>query len=768
MINFARMNRFSKVLSNILLLAATVSCSTTRVLQEGEYRLATVDVKVLNDKEFNESELLTYVKQKPNSNFIFGWSPGLNIYNWQNGKGNGWDRFVKKIGVAPVIYDPELVDKSIENVGRHLEYIGYYGSEISSQIRVKRRNVHIVYTIDLGKTYRLEDIRYHLPDNSDFSETFSKDIHNSTLKSGNILSEASLETESVRSSNFIRNNGFYDFNKNYFFFSADTLRADGTADLDVTINEYTRNETEKEAKPLRQYQIGKVTMTYPNSLKIRRKVLEELNTVKTGELYSDEDISNTYSRLTSLRMFSSVNIVTAAADSNKVDCSIQLVQSKLQGFKINIEGSVNSTGLFGVSPQLSYYHKNVFHGGEWLNLSFMGNFQMQFKNKIRAHEFGVSSSLSFPKFLFLPYELFKGPSIPRTDINLSYNYQDRPEYTRNIISTSFGFSGSKGPRFFYQAYPVQLSIVHVNKMSSSFLESLHNDPFLYNAYQDHFDLGAGGTFYYTTNTDVNPKTSYSYIRLQTDIAGNLLSAFKGLMEKDSNGAGIIWNTPYSQYVRGELTLGRTWRFGKKDGQAIATRFVAGAGYAYGNSEALPFEKHFYAGGANSLRGWQARSVGPGCAEKDGTFKIPNQTGDMKLEANVEYRFPLFWKFASAVFFDAGNVWTLRASERAASSLDYYGGHGLSPSEKFDYDIMKDPDVAPRNKESKFTWMNFGRSLAFNWGLGLRLDLDFLVLRVDWGMKLHDPARAEGEKWLNPKLWFNRDGYAIHFGVGYPF
>ena len=228
------------------------------------------------------------------------------------------------------------------------------------------------------------------------------------------------------------------------------------------------------------------------------------------------------------------------------------------------------------------------------------------------------------------------------------------------------------------------------------------------------------------------------MRFQGDIAGNVLSAFKPLMRKDANGAGMIWNTPFSQYVRGEFSVGRTWRFGRNDGQALATRFLAGAGYAYGNSNALPFEKHFYSGGANSLRGWQARSVGPGHAPMDTTFIIANQTGDMKLEANVEYRFRMFWKIDGAVFLDAGNVWTLRDN----------GGEN--------------------SKASMFMMRTLASSIAANWGVGVRLDLNFLVLRVDMGMRLHDPARTAGERWLRPGQWLRRDGFAIHFGVGYPF
>lgn len=728
------MRGFGRLISTGLALLAAFSCSTTRVLQDGEYRLARNNVEVVNDNKFNINEIEPYLKQKANSYFIFGWNPFLNVYNWQTGKGNGWDRFVQKIGVAPVVYDPELVESSIENVTNHLEYLGYYGSTVTAGIDVRRKTVKVNYEVKLGKRYPINEIVFDLPE-GEIAADFLADTSNMTVKAGDFLSEDALEAESERMSRHLRDCGFYGFTSNYFSYLADTLTVPGAASLEVSINEYTRNETEKDARPFRKFRINDVSITYPKSLKIRENVLRRLNTIRPGDIYSETDINTTYSRMSSLRMFNGINIGMTQVDSNLVDCTIDLSQSKLQGFKINLEASINSTGLFGVSPQLSYYHKNIFRGGEWLNLSFMGNFQFMFNRSVRSNEFGVSAGLSFPKFLGLPYRLFKGPAIPRTDINVSYNYQSRPEYTRNIISTSYGYNGSYGGRLFYQVYPIQLNIVRLFDLDAGFYNSLASDPFMRNAYQDHFDMGLGSTFYYTTNSDVNPKTSYFYTRLQFDISGNILSAFKPLMDKDDLGAGMIWNTPFSQYVRAELTVAKTWRFGKGNGQAVAARLLAGAGYAYGNSTALPFEKHFYAGGSNSLRGWQARTVGPGLAPMDRTFLIPNQTGDMKLEANVEYRFHMFWKVEGAAFVDAGNVWTFRES----------GTEELS---------------------SRITADTFAKSIAANWGVGLRLDLDFLVIRVDMGMKIHDPAREQ--KWVGPSQWLRNDGYAVHFGVGYPF
>jgi outer membrane protein assembly factor BamA len=264
------------------------------------------------------------------------------------------------------------------------------------------------------------------------------------------------------------------------------------------------------------------------------------------------------------------------------------------------------------------------------------------------------------------------------------------------------------------------------------------DPYLINSYRNHFDFGGGGMLYFTTNSATNPKDTYFYLRLQTDFAGNMLSLFNSGLKKDEKGSYMIWGVPYSQYVRSEISLVETLRFGRQNRLALAGRFLAGVGYAYGNSNVLPFEKFFYAGGSNSMRGWQSRSVGPGSAPVSSSFAIANQTGDMRLEANLEFRFPLFWKLQGGLFVDAGNVWNL---QRASI------------------------DGVARDERGIFTAENFGKSIAANWGLGLRLDFDLLLVRLDAGIKAYNPVT---QQWHTPDMWFRKNGYAIHFGIGYPF
>lgn len=715
------------------------SCSTTRVLGDGQFRLADNKVVVDNDRKFNTKEIESYIKQKPNSYIIFGWNPFLNIYNWSGKNADkGINKFLRKIGTAPVVYQPSQVEASVENINRHLEYLGYYGSDVRSEVRVNGKRVTVTYSVTLGRRYRIGNVSFAVPD-GEFKEDFYADTAAVSIRPGDFLSEDALEKETERAASMFRRKGYFGFTKNYFSFEADTLARRDTADLLMTVKEYTRNQTAEYARPHRKYFFGDVSISYDNDLKFNDRVLKNICTIRPGAMYDEREVNTTYSRLSALRLFSGVNVALNPRDSGIVDCDISLTKSRTQGFKVNLEGSTNSTGLIGISPQVSYYHKNIFHGGQWLNLGFLGNFQFKHDDRsVKSNEFGVSAGLSFPEFLGLPNSIFKGPSVPRTEINASYNYQNRPEYTRNMISTSYGYSGSlRNGKFFYQFYPIQAKIVRLTNLDPNFYTTLSGNPFMRDAYQNHFDVGSGLVAYYTTSTALVPKETYEYARLQLDASGNVLSLFNKAMKSDEYGSRLIWNTPYSQYIRTELTLGKTFVFGKNGGQALAIRLLGGVGYAYGNSSTIPFEKQFYSGGANSMRGWQARSLGPGNSKADTTFVIPSQTGDVKLEANLEYRFPMFWKLCGAVFTDVGNIWTLKETD---------GDDG---------------------SHTHFDLKNLAASLAADWGIGLRVDLNFLILRLDMGMKVYDPS-LDTARWRSPSQWLKKDGYTLHFGVGYPF
>ncbi len=716
------MKRFLTFLPVLFLV---VSCSTTKLLPEGQYRLASNKIEIEGDSELKPSDFTAYIRQESNNYFIFGWNPFLYIYNWSNGSGSGINAIWEKIGTAPEVFNPDLVESSVENIKSRLDYLGYYNATVTPKVNTVRRLAKVSYIIEPGERYVIDSIVFDIP-GGEFGEDFLADSAAISVKVGDYLSEQALEAETERGASHFRNLGYYTFNKNNYFFEADTLS--GRTILNYSVRGYTRNETPANNAPISRYYIDKVKIWYPEDLKFRESLLLKLNRIHPGDPYSERVVSTTYNRLSTLNVFNSVNIEMTPTDSSLVDCDIRLAGSDVTGFKINAEMSSNSSGLIGASPQLSFYHKNILKGGERLNLDFTGNWQFMPGSDVSSTELGVSATLSFPRALGYPLEKARGRNIPMTEFSASFNYQNRPEYRRSIAGLNFGYTGQLGGQVFYQFYPLKFNYVRLYDISDSFTETLQNNPYLWDSFMDQIDLGSGLVLYHTTDASVVPSGSYGFTRLSLDIAGNSLSLFNNLMKTDSElGQRTLFGVPYNQYVRAEIVAGKVFSFGRNNGQALAFRIDMGLGSAYGNSTALPFEKQFYCGGASSMRGWQVRALGPGYSALDETFVIPSQTGNVKFEADVEYRFDLFWKLEGALFAEAGNVW-----------------------------LMEDlKDSLPG-------------SIAGDWGVGLRVNLDFILLRVDVGFKLRDPARAEGSRWLRPSEWFGNDGAAIHFGVGYPF
>ena len=724
-----------KVTLIALCLLGMAACSTTRSLGEGEYLLRKNTI-VADDPDFNVSSLGSYVGQKPNS-YILGVNPLLSVYNWSGDGSTPFKRFLRKIGAAPVVFDSLRVGQSVANLENHLQYIGYYGSRVSSQVDVLKKKAYVTYKVNLGKRYTISEVEYDIPEYGTFREDFLKSLPESTVQSGEYLSESALEQEADRSSAILRTLGYYGFTKSFYAFEADTLGHDGTARLTYAIRDYALGDAPSSAREHRKFHLGEVTITHPERLKIRPSVLENLNILRPGQLYNEADVNTNYTRFASVGMLTGVNINLEPVSEDQVDCTISLRNSGLQGFKTNLEASVNSTGLFGISPQLTYYHKNIFHGGEQLNLGLKGNFQFKPRTKAYSTDLSVSATLRFPQFLGIPNRVFTGPNIPRTDISAAFNYMDRPEFHRTVISTAFTYNGRLGQNLYYQLSPVRINISHLYDIDEDFmLKLLVNNPLMLMAYMDRFDLGVSGMLYYTTDASSVPQTSYHYVRLSSDISGNLLSLFNRWLPVDEDGFHTIWNTPYAQYVRTELNAGKVFRFGKQDKHALALHFGGGIAYAYGNSRTAPVERQFYVGGSMSMRGWNARSLGPGTATNVSLFSIPSQIGEMKLEANIEYRFPLVSKLEGALFVDAGNIWDL-------------------------------PTMGEVQSGTLFTFKNLPQSIALDWGLGARVNLNFLLLRVDMGIRLRDPAREEGDRWVPTNEWLNGN-FAVHFGVGYPF
>lgn len=710
----------------ITILFTLASCSTTRLLTGNQSRLVENKIHINGKTDLKPSSLSAYAKQIPNSYTFFKWSPGLSIYNWADttkDSSSGWNRFCRKIGSAPVIFDESVVPSSIENMETRLEYLGYYGSKVTAVPETRNKLTTVHYYVEPGKRYQIDSIDFSVPEGA-FSEEFEADLESVMVRPGDWLSESSLEDESARGAAYFRNLGYYDFSKSNYFFEADTLGSVNI--LHYAIKNHTRNETDDDDQPIEKYRFGDITISHSEDVPFNENLLRKINLLKPGQLYSEKAVNVDFARFSTLRVFNSVGIELQPQLDHTIDCNINLRESKMQGVKFNIEASTNSSALVGIAPKISYFHKNIFHGGERLSVDFSGNFQFKPKTELRSNELTASVALSLPRFVGLPLKVFTGPNIPRTDFSASYSFQDRPEYERKIASFSYGYNGQIGDHFFYQVAPIQINYVRLNKVSEKFYELLNQDRGLRATFQSHFNAGLSSTWYYASDTAPVPKSSYHFARLGFDASGNVLSLFNGMMPVSEDGERLILGSPYSQFVRAELNLGRTFRWGEEDGQAFAMRLVLGAGFAYGNSSEIPYEKQFFAGGANGMRAWQARSLGPGSDPVSHFFSIPSQSGNFKFEFDMEYRFKMFWKFEGALFAEVGNVWD--------SLRDY----------------------------------NLVTTLAGDWGLGLRLNLDFILVRLDGGFKVYEPSRFEGKRWVGPGQWFDREGFAVHLGIGYPF
>jgi len=771
------------------------SCSMTRVIPENQSLLRSNTIEIidngtddghLNSKQ-NITDLQKYIKQTPNTSLL-GFNPFINLYNSGDGSGKGWDKFAKKIGQEPVIFDPDLVESSKTNMANHLQFKGYYNYKITDSVETKNKKTRVTYYVTPGKRYLIDSIAYTIKDTALYRIMLA-DSSNSYIKKRGILSEDILEKESARMSLVYRNSGYYGFTKNYFFYVADTLKHNGLAHVTVKIEDFTRNETPKEAKPHRIFTFGNVyitptrnfqrrmrmpklidsvdiankdsiisvirsqidTIKYKqiyvigrsaktgSTLLVRKKVLNRMNMIVPGSKYNADAVSATYRRYSEMGLFSSVNIGLMETDSSKVKTDIKLIANTLQGYKVNLQGSTNSNGLFGISPTFSYYHKNLFRGGELFSVSFMGDFQFKPHSDVHSTELGVSTSLSVPNFLLAPDRWFQNAVVPRTEFISSYSYQKRPEYTRNILSASYGYTWNAYGKWFFKANLLQANIVKLYNLDTAFYKNL-NDPFLRNSYKDHFDLGVGGNVYFTTDASTNPAHSFFYFRYSIDLSGNLISLFDNNFATDDAGEKLIWKSPYSQYYKMEFSSVYTIKIGQNKSHMLAMRVLGGVGRGYGNSSVLPFEKLFWGGGAYDLRGWQPRTLGPGYAQLDTAWRISNQTGDIKLEANVEYRFPVFWILRGAVFTDAGNIWTFDRGKDAATG--------------------KQTDAA-----GIFRGKDFYKHIALDCGVGLRLDLSFALLRLDLGFKTFNPASSE---WIGPGKWFKHNNFEFSFGIGYPF
>lgn len=723
-------------LTALILLTA---CSATKFISDGDYLLDQVEVKSAQ-KDFNVSLLEPYVRQKANSKWFSLFKIPLATYSLSGTDTIRWiNRTLKNIGEAPVVYDTVMAERSCEALRSAMSNMGYLHSEVELQTRRKGKKVRVTYILKPGEPYYLRNVRYDIADDS-IRALLDAD-RQYTLRTGAPFTVERLDAERNRITNFLLENGYYKFNKDFIHFSADSARDSREIDLTLHLDKYRPNSNAPETLHPR-YTIGTVSYASGDkgNIQLRPKVLQYNTAIIPGTPFSANALQKTYNNFARLKAIRYTNIkFSELPDTSVLDCDIQVSTNKPHTLSFQPEGT-NTAGDLGAAASLTYENRNIFHGSELFSIELRGAFEaitgLEGYQNQDYEEYSVEAKLQFPRFVapFLS-KTFRRRSTASSELSVAWDLQNRPEFHRRVFSTAWRYRWAE-PRHHvsYRFDLLDLNYVYMPWISATFkhdyLDSVSNrNAILRYNYEDLFIMKMG--FGITYNND---KLA---LRANVETAGNLLGAFANMasFRKNDVGQHTLFNIAYAQYVKFDFDFTKQIRFDTHNVLALHGAF--GIAYPYGNSTVLPFEKRYFSGGANSVRGWGVRELGPGKFKgTDGRIDFINQTGDMKLDLSAEYRTFLFWKFDGAAFIDAGNIWTLR------SYAEQPGG--------------------------QFKISEFYKQIAVAYGVGLRLNFGYFILRFDMGMKAINPAyenHKEHYAFLNPD--FGRD-FSFHFAVGLPF
>ena len=749
-----------------------VGCSVSKFVPEGKYLLDEVHISSDN-KEIKSSEMYSYVRQKPNSKWFSLVKLPMYIYCSSGKDSTKWiNKILRKMGDAPRIYDARVAEETRMQILGAVQNKGYLGAQVSFEEKIKKNKLDTYYRISSGKPYIISSIDYNVEDYVIRDLLMNDSIH-SGLKVGERFDVNQLEEERNKITQFLLNRGYYRFNKDYITFQADTVN--GTYRIDLTMNIGLNNMPNSSETSLhRQYSIrnvnylmdvdyspnngvnldtmsyGGINILYDKKLFLRPGVIDSHNRIVSGKLYSNRDVMSTYSSLSRLGIlkYSNIRFVEHLEnDSAYLDAFVSLSKNKNKMLSFQVEGT-NSAGDLGAAASVTYTHRNLFKGSETFTIKVRGAYEAVTGLEGYANnnytEYGVESSLDFPEFMF-PFLTsdFKKKVNAKSEVSIKYNWQIRPEFERTLASAAWSYRWNSGRRANHRLDVLDINYIYMPYRSNTFIEYLNYmdevNPLLRYSYEDLFIVRLGYTYTYNsagvTTQQTAKKSSYS-IRFNIEESGNLIYGFSKLIhKKPSDGESFrMGNISFAQYVKTDFDFAKNIMI--DDRNSLVFHIATGVAIPYGNSKSLPFEKLYFSGGANSVRGWSVRSLGPGRYHgNSGSLDYVNHTGDIKLDLNVEYRTHLFWKLNGAAFIDAGNVWTLKSR--------YTDDTG------------------------QFAFNRFYKEIAVSYGLGVRFDLDFLILRFDGGMKAINPMESGADRFPVIKPDFSRD-FAFHFAVGYPF
>ncbi|MDR2622333.1 MAG: BamA/TamA family outer membrane protein [Dysgonamonadaceae bacterium] len=690
----------------------------------------------------------------------------FQLYNLAGKDSSKWiNRFVKKIGEPPVIFDSTLVYKTTSEFRKLFINKGYLNVDVSSDINLKNKKADVIYRIKGNEPYRIRNYSSSIED-AEISKELDK--RSPLIKEGMLFDRDMLDKERIQISDFLRNKGYYAFNKDYISYEADSALHSASVDLNMKLGLF--HEIQPDGKTIdtlyRKYYFDKIylyldfdplKLNNPNEYiasdtfstrgytvyyqgkkpSIRVRTLLNNCFMVPGSAYSQLQEEETYSAFSALNAINNLHVhfdEFLRNDTNWLNAHIVTIPAQKQTVTYSIEGT-NTAGNLGVASSVNYIHRNLFRGSETFNFKIRGAYET-IKNFDNPYtEIGGEASVHIPKFV-IPFIHIPRSLRASTEFSMSYNHQNRPEYNRILLSGGIRYVWRDGDRLptYHQFDLLDIDYVYLPKKDSIFMSRLPSGA-KYFGYTDQFIVGSGYSYSKTTFDPTQTRRNAYSFRASVESAGNLLYLLNEMIDvkKDAQGSYNLFNTLFAQFVKGDVNYARTIVLDKQN--SIAWRIGGGIGFPYGNTKMLPFEKRYYSGGANSVRAWSVRELGPGRYQRVDSTTFFNQSGDIKMDFNIEYRSRFFWKLEAAVFIDAGNIWTIR---------NYEGQEG-----------------------GAFKLNSFHKEIALGYGAGLRLVMDYFLVRFDCGWKAFDPSRRGKEAWVitNPNF---TDNWAWHIAVGYPF
>lgn len=749
------MTRQNDILRNLILFfigIALTACNGTKYLAGDELLLQRNRI-TCDNPSVDITTLYPYILQQPNTKWFSTISVPLGIYSASGpDTTKAVNRLLRKWGEAPVAIDTSKVNASCLSILSAVQNKGFLDATVTPEQLVKGKRVKMLYHINAGEQYVIRSYSTTILDRNIDSLLHCHDVLADGPRVGQTFSINKLQDQRKRITAWLNNMGYMYFNKEAITFVVDSSQATKEVDVAMNIGLYRRSSRDSLAEHP-QYYLRNVTYTFPpdNSLKLTPRTLDINTLLRRGELFSYANMQNTYNRFARLQALRSTNIYfhepeeIVAADPTRpeylhpIDADIQFARRRKHSIQVQPEGT-NTSGDFGAALSLTYENRNVFNGAETFSLQGRGAFEairgLDGYDNSNYEEYGIEGKLSFPQFLIPGISRnFQRRRNATTELVVSYNRQNRPEFHRRVFTGSWRYKWQAShQRVSYQFDVIDLNYISMPWISDTFkhdyLDSVSNrNAILRYNYEDLFimKMGFGMTYTDPLNT----------LRLNIETAGNLLSAIAHVFNTSRNDDGKykIARIAFAQYVKFDGDYTRLFLMDHRNTLALHARI--GFAIPYGNSDLLPFEKRYFSGGSCSVRGWNIRTLGPGNYRgQDGRISFINQSGDIRLDLNAELRTKLFWKFQGALFIDAGNVWTIRKYN------DQPGG--------------------------EFKLRSIYDELAVAYGAGLRLDFDYFILRLDLGMKAINPAyTTTREHFPITNHNFKRD-YALHFAVGMPF